>query len=155
MPDENMTVTVEVWPLAADEAAIWLLSDGDAWRFGPVKAASDVHFEVEWLLFQHGIDPEDAGLFIPMPAGTPAADVIHSTSWRPDIGAIVLSYMAVVNAGDYVREKWPAATPVTSALPGAVGNPAARRGQVPVPWLSTCPARDPAPEVPRDRRGRR
>ena len=33
---ELMTVTVEVWPVSADEAGIWLVSGGDAWRFGPV-----------------------------------------------------------------------------------------------------------------------
>ncbi len=132
---EYMTVTVEVWPLAADEAGIWLLSDGDALRFGPVEAASDVHYEVELLLFQHDIDPDDA-VFIRLPLETPRAEVVHSTSWRPDGPTIVLTYMAVVKPGGYVRERWPAAVPVTAALPEAVGKaPPHGAAAVPVPRL--------------------
>lgn len=135
--DENMTVWVEAWPLAADKAGIWLLSDGDAWRFGPVKAVSDVHYEIEWLLFQHDIDPENAKLFIPMPAGTPGADVIHSTSWRPEPGSIMLTYMAVVNAGGYVRERWPAAMPLSEAFARAFGRQEPHAATAPpVPPLS-------------------
>lgn len=135
--DENMTVTVEVWPLAADETGIWLLSDGDAWRHGPVKAASDVHYEVERLLFRHGIDPHDVAAFIALPAGTPAAGVIHSTSWRPHGPSIVLTYMAVVKAGGYVLEAWPHAAPVTPALPAAIGKaPPHGAAEVPVPRVA-------------------
>jgi len=133
---ELMTVTVEVWPLAADELGIWLLSDGDAWRFGPVEAASDVHYEAELMLFQHGIDPGDA-VFIQLPADTPRTDVLHSTSWRPDGPTIVLTYMGVVNAGGYVRERWPAAAPVTAALPAAIGKaPPHGAAEVPVPRVA-------------------
>lgn len=130
---ELMTVTVETWPLAADEAGIWLLSDGDAWRFGPVEAASDVHYEAELLLFKHDIDPGDA-VFIQLPDDTPRTDVLHSTSWRPDGPTIVLTYMAVVKASGYVLETWPDAAPVTSALPAAVGKaPPHGAAEVPVP----------------------
>ena len=130
---ELMTVTVEVWPLAADETGIWLVSDGDAWRFGPVEATSDVHYEVELLLFHHGIDPDDA-VFISLPMETPRAEVIHSTSWRPDGPTIVLTYIAVVKADGYVRERWPAALPVTADLPEAVGKaPPHGAASVPVP----------------------
>ena len=133
---ELMTVTVEAWPLAADETGIWLLSDGDAWRYGPVEAASDVHYETQWLLFQHDIDPA-AAAFIPFPAGTPVTDVIHSTSWRPDGPTIVLTYMAVVKADGYVRERWPAAVPVTAALPAAIGKaPPHGATEVPVPRVA-------------------
>ena len=132
---ELMTVTVEVWPLAADEAGIWLLSDGDAWRYGPVWADSDVHWEVQKMLFEHDIDP-DSALFVEVPGFRPAADVIHSTSWRPDGPTIVLTYMAVVKAGGYVLETWPRAAPVTSALAKAAGNASPHgAAQVPVPDL--------------------
>ena len=132
---ELMTVTVEVWPLAADETGIWLVSDGDAWRFGPVEAASDVHYEAELLLFGHDIDPGDA-VFIRLP-DAPRAEVIHSTSWRPDGPTIVLTYMAVVKAGGYVRERWPAAVPVTAALPAAIGKaPPHGAASVPVPRVA-------------------
>lgn len=133
---ELMTVTVEVWPLAADEAGIWLLSDRDAWRFGPVEAASDVHYEAELLLFRHGIDPGDA-VFIQLPQETPRTDVLHSTSWRPDGATIVLTYMAVVKAGGYVRERWPGATPVTAAFAEAFGRQEPHAATAPpVPPLS-------------------
>jgi hypothetical protein len=130
---ELMTVTVEVWPVAADEAGIWLLGDVDAWRFGPVEAASDVHYEAELLLFQHDIDPDDA-IFIRLPDDTPRTDVLHSTSWRPHGPTIILTYMAVVKAGGYIRERWPTAVPVTAALPEAIGKaPPHGAAQVPVP----------------------
>ena len=136
---ELMTVTVEVWPVAADDAGIWLISNGDAWRFGPVEAASDVHYEVELLLFHHGIDPDDA-VFIEVPAGTPRTDVLHSTSWRPNGPTIVLTYMAVVKAGGYVRERWPYAAPLNAALPAAVGKaPPHGAAEVPVPRLIDVP----------------
>ena len=136
---ELMTVTVEVWPVAADDTGIWLLSGGDAWRYGPVEAASDVHYEVELLLFQHGIDPGDA-VFIRLPEDTPRSDVLHSTSWRPDGPTIVLTYMAVVKADGYVRETWPDAVPLTAAVPAAVGKaPPHGAAAVPVPRLVDVP----------------
>ena len=85
------------------------------------------------LLFHHGIDPGDA-VFIRVPEESPRAEVIHSTSWRPDGPTIVLTYMAVVKSAGYVRERWPAATSVTAALTEAVGKaPPHGAAQVPVP----------------------
>jgi hypothetical protein len=116
-----MGITAEVWPLAADAAGIWLISGGDALRWGPVMADGDVHYEVETLLRGFGI-------------GIPDVPVIHSTSWRPDGPAVVLTYMAVVKADGYVLETWPDAAPVTSALPAAVGKaPPHAAAEVPVP----------------------
>jgi hypothetical protein len=118
---EKMGITVEVWPVAADEAGIWLLSGADALRWGPVEADGDVHYEVEALLRGFGID-------------LGGVDVIHSTSWRPDGPAVVLTYMAVVRTAGYVLETWPDAAPVTAALPAAVGRPPAHgAADVPVP----------------------
>jgi len=133
---EKMGVNVEVWPLAADEAGIWLVSGGGAWSYGPVMADSDVHYEIEMLLFSHDINPDDA-VFVALPSGAPRADVIHSTSWRPDGPAIMLTYMAVVRADGYVRERWPDAVPVTAALPEAIGKaPAHGAAEVPVPRVA-------------------
>jgi hypothetical protein len=118
---EKMGVIVEVWPVAADEAGIWLLSGSDALRWGPVMADGDVHFEVEGLLRGYGIDLRQV-------------PVIHSTSWRPDGPAVVLTYMAVVRVPGFALETWPDAAPVTAALPAAVGRaPAHRAAEVPVP----------------------
>jgi hypothetical protein len=130
---EKMGVNVEVWPLAADDAGIWLISGGEPWSVGPLDADSDVHYEVEWMLFRHDIGPDDA-VFIALPPDAPRADVIHSTSWRPDLGAIMLTYVAVVRTAGYVLETWPDAAPVTSALPAAVGKaPPHGAADVPVP----------------------
>ncbi len=131
---ELMTVSVEEWPLAADDAGIWLLSNSGPWRHGPVEAASDVHYEAELLLFGHDIDPDDVAAFVRLPASTPRTEVIHSTSWRPDGPTIVLTYMAVVKVGGYALETWPYAAPVTPSLLAAVGPaPAHGAAQVPVP----------------------
>ena len=132
---EPMSVTVEVWPLAADEAGIWLLSGGDAWRYGPVWGDGDVHDEAERILFDHGIDP-DSENFMAAP-GMPGVAVIHSTSWRPDGSSVVLTYMAVVNVGGYALERWPDAAPLTAALPAAVGKaPPHGAAEVPMPrWV--------------------
>jgi hypothetical protein len=118
---EKMGITVEVWPAAADEAGIWLVSGGDALRWGPVMADGDVHYEVETLLRGFGIALDQV-------------PVIHSTSWRPDGPAVVLTYMAVVRVSGYVLETWPQAAPVTAALPAAVGKaPPHGAAEVPVP----------------------
>lgn len=118
---EPMTVQVEVWPVAADRIGLWLISGSDAWRSDAVMADGDVHFEVEMLLHEHGISDADA----------PA---LHSTSWRPDGPAIVLTYMAVVNPGGAVRERWPHALPITAELAEAVGKPPTHAAnEAPVP----------------------
>lgn len=105
---EPMSVTVEVWPVAADNAGLWLASGGDAWRYGPVAADGDVHYEVQALLSEHGIS---------------SAAAVHSTSWRPDGPSVVLTYMAVLAPDGVVRERWPRAQPVTAGLAEAVGRP--------------------------------
>jgi hypothetical protein len=105
---EPMNVTVEVWPVAADETGLWLISGDDAWRYGPVMADGDVHFDVEMLLHEHGIGD---------------ATALHSTSWRPDGPSVVLTYMAVIAVSGYVRDLWPDAAPITPALAEAVGKP--------------------------------
>ena len=148
---DNKTVGIEVWPVAADTEAIWL--DGrDAWRDGPLPAATTVHYEVERLLFEHGIDPDDLAVFVQMPEATPQAGVIHSTSWRDTwpAPAVVLTYMAVVRVEGYVLGTWPDAVPVTAALPAETGKPAPHRAaQVPVVRVvRRAAARAAAPEVP-------
>ena len=68
-------------------------------------ADGDVHFEVEMLLHEHGIRHADI-------------TAVHSTSWRPDGPAVVLTYMAVIKAAGPVRERWPGAQPVTGEAGG-------------------------------------
>jgi len=107
---EPMTVRAEVWPVAADEIGLWLVSGGDAWRSDAVPADGDVHFEVEMLLGEHGVTPADIA-------------AVHSTSWRPDGPAVVLTYMAVINPGGMVFDRWPDALPITADLADSVGKP--------------------------------
>jgi ABC-type nitrate/sulfonate/bicarbonate transport system substrate-binding protein len=121
---EPMNITVEVWPVAADEAGLWLLSGDDSWRYGPVASDGDVHFEVEYLLREHGIDP--------------AADVLvaHSTSWRPDGPTIVLTYIAVVKVSGFALDAWPDAAPITADLTEAVGKPPTHAAnEAPIPRM--------------------
>ena len=107
---ENMGVLVEVWPVAADELGIWLLSGRDAWRPGLLVAAdNEPHADVESVLAEHGILGQ--------------APLLHSTSWRCDGPQVVLTYVAVVATSGLVRDDWPDALPVSLELAEAVGRP--------------------------------
>ena len=118
---EPMRVVAEVWPVAADEAGLWLLSGAGSWQHGCVPADGDVHFEVESLLWDHEILPEQTA-------------ALHSTSWRPDGPSVVLTYVAVVKAPALVRDLWPDALPVAPELAKAVGNPPTHAAaEAPVP----------------------
>lgn len=109
---EPMCVRVEIWPLAADDVGIWLLSGDDAWRPAlPVGAASEPHAEVELALLGNGVEESSVVL-------------LHSTSWRTDGPAVVLTYVVVLQpSSGLVRDDWPEARPVSAQLPGAVGKP--------------------------------
>lgn len=104
---EPMTVRAEVWPVAADEVGIWLLSGQDAWRTGAIMADSEPHAEVDLELATRDI----------------RAALLHSTSWRTDGTSVILTYMAVINGGSVVRAAWPNALPVTAGLADQVGRP--------------------------------
>jgi hypothetical protein len=119
---EPMTVRVEVWPVAADDVGIWLISGMDAWRAAlPVPADSEPHAEVELLLSTNGIDGSDVPL-------------LHSTSWRVDGATVVLTYVAVIRRPGLVRESWPQALPVSLDLAAEVGRPPTHgAAEVPVP----------------------
>lgn len=118
MMSEHLGVRVEVWPLAADELGIWLLS-GDPWCTPRVPADSEPHAELELLLLEHGM---------------PRPLLLHSTSWRPEGAAIVLTYAVVIPVTDLVRGQWPEALPVSTDLLPAVGNPPAHgAADIPVP----------------------
>src|SRR6266536_6687257 len=109
---EPMTIYVEVWPLAADSAGIWLVSGDDAWRPRlPVMGDSEPHFEVEQELSGHGAK-HDAAL-------------LHSTSWRVDGPRVILTYVALIQCpgASHVRDRWPNALPVGPGLAEAVGKP--------------------------------
>jgi hypothetical protein len=121
MSIESMKVRVEVWPLAADEAGIWLCSGDDAWRSPlAVDADSEPHAEVEQILSSHGVM-----------AGVDLA-LVHSTSWRAEGQAVILTYVAVLACPGPIhdvcvgpiRGHWPEARPVGEGLARFVGRPA-------------------------------
>ncbi len=108
---EPMTVWVEVWPVAADQAGIWLVSGADAWRpHLPVMADSEPWAEAKLELSEHG-----------------ALDdllLLHQTSSRVDGPRFIAAHVAVIDFyGDPVRARWPEARPVSLALAEAVGKP--------------------------------
>jgi hypothetical protein len=106
----DMPVEVEVWPVAADAAGVWLVSGDGPWMpWGPVQSDSEPHAEVELLLASHGAVFDTV--------------LVHSTSWRTDLPRLVLTYVVVVNAGDPVRVRWPDALPVSLQFASAVGRP--------------------------------
>lgn len=124
---EPMTVYPEVWPVVADENGLWLISGCGPWRTAlPVGSDTDVHAEVELELTTNGVDLADVPL-------------LHSTSWRPDGGSIILTYIAVVRCAGAVREVWPDAEPISPLLPGAVGRPLPHgAAEPPVPRYVDC-----------------
>lgn len=120
---EPMNVKVEVWPVAADESGLWLVSGDEPWASSPVLSDGDVHYEVEFLLRGHGIHAEDV-------------TALHSTSWRPDGPSIVLTYMAAVAPGGLARDRWPNAAPITVTLADAVGKPPTHAAdEAPIPRM--------------------
>lgn len=105
------TVRVEVWPVAADQEGIWLVSGRDAWRPAlPVMADTTKHADVEQLLAEAG-----------------AADqvvLLHQTSVRDEGPSSVDTYVAVLVCDGPVRAEWPDASPVSMAAAAVVGRPA-------------------------------
>jgi hypothetical protein len=105
-----MTVTVEVWPIAADETGLWLLSPDGPWPSPPVLADSEPHIAVELELIQHSVSLADVR-------------VLHSTSWRTEHTSAILTYAAVVDCPGLVLDSWPDARPISLELAQHVGRP--------------------------------
>lgn len=112
---EKMGVVIEVWPIAADAAGVWLCSGADAWRSAPIDSAAEPHYELELLIAAECFAGGRAEPVVPV--------LVHSTSWRPGEGYVVLTYVAVLAVTGAVREEWPLAAPVPADLLEAVGNP--------------------------------
>jgi hypothetical protein len=105
-----MTVVTEVWPLAADETGIWLLSPEGPWPSEPIPADSEPHVAAELELIQHQVNLADVAM-------------VHSTSWRTEHTSMVCTYVAVVRVPGLVVGEWPEARPVTPELFDYVGRP--------------------------------
>lgn len=104
-----MAVTVEVWPVAADAAGIWLLSGEEGpWPSLPVSSASGPHAAAQLELIQRGALGDTLAL--------------HSTSWRPNGPVITLTYVAVLSCGGPIPSRWPDARPVSVETAAEVGS---------------------------------
>jgi hypothetical protein len=105
-----MVVTVEVWPVAADEFGIWLVSGEDGpWPTSPVPNYSEPHAWAELELMRRGLRADTA--------------LLHSTSWRAEESAMVTTWMAVIRCQGLVRESFPDARPVSPRVADVVGRP--------------------------------
>jgi hypothetical protein len=105
-----MMTRLEIWPVSADRAGIWLVSGDDAWRPAlPVMADTEPHADVELELYRHGAQDQVA--------------LLHSTSWRVDGPALILTYIAVLTSPGSILDLWPDARPISLALADAVGKP--------------------------------
>lgn len=102
------TLSVEVWPVAADEVGIWLLSGADGLRFGPIPAHQDLHSAACDLLVRH---------CLPSPA------LLHGTSWREDGTTTMHCHIAVIAIDGLVRERYGEAEPVSRLAPMLAGPP--------------------------------
>lgn len=121
---EPMTVHVEVWPIAADDLGLWLVSGGDAWRANlPVMADDEIHAVVEAELAHH--------------AALDDVVLLHSTSWRPNTWGLMLTYVAILRRPGEVRKNWPTAAPISPRLLGITGKPPAHgAAEAPTPRFS-------------------
>lgn len=108
---EPLTTIVELWPVASDDAGLWLVSGGEALRTTlPVPADSSAYGEAYSLL--HRVEGR--------------VRYFHSTSWRQQGPRLILSYIAVLDPdqpGVLAREQWPSALPISPTLLEAVGHP--------------------------------
>jgi hypothetical protein len=132
---EPLTVKAEVWPIAADRIGLWLLSGDDAWRSGVIMSDSSVHWEILLLLASHDIGL-DTPLIVPRRSTRGRVVTLHGvnntdagageqwTSWRPDPGSVIHTYIAAIEPrGEFARDEWPDAKPVTQELFAKVKKP--------------------------------
>lgn len=119
---QRIGVRVEVWPVAADDASIWLLSGEDAWRSETIRRDTEPHRTAEDILAEnHAYTPEMADA-LGLPTWRPV-QLLHSPSWRMDGDSVILTYVAVIGTSSLVRDEWPNATPIGKVVLDAVGKP--------------------------------
>lgn len=117
---ERTEVVVEVWPVSADSIGLWLISGNRAWRSEAVRRSGDPHTAATDLLTANGALRE--------------VKLLHSTSWRAEDATVVLTYVAVIECGEFARDRWGNATPISPDLPAAVGKPVpVKATEAPIP----------------------
>jgi hypothetical protein len=107
MTGELMGVRAEVWPVAASEEGLWLLSGVEGLQSGPVPVAMSVYEAVRSLLRSIGIEQ---------------LAILHGTSCRDEYGYAVQTHIAVADCPD-VLAHWPLAEPISLEVLGQVGPP--------------------------------
>jgi hypothetical protein len=113
---EHAGYEVEVYPFAAHDPGLRVLTGGHPWNTGRlVDAASYPHGEVLLRLAENGLDGEDET----------QVPVIHSSSWRPHhlYPRIILVYFVVVDAGPDIIDRWPDSAPIPRDLLERHGRP--------------------------------
>lgn len=108
-PSSLMHVTAEIWPLAADQQGIWLVSGDWPWLTLPFADDTSFNAEFECALLEHG-----------------ATAVLgpHGTSCRIDGPSLICSAVAVLNEIGPVRASWPNAKPIpVERIVAEVGKP--------------------------------
>lgn len=108
-PSSLMHVTAEIWPVAADERGLWLLSG--TWPWASLPFADDTSFNAE---FQGEL----------ISRGAVAALGPHGTSCRIDGPSLVCAAVAVIDCIGPVRASWPEAEPIpVERIVAEVGKP--------------------------------
>jgi hypothetical protein len=106
-----MHIYPEIWPVAADELGIWLISGlQGAWRPRlPVMAGSEPHADVEQELTDRGVRSDTTFL--------------HSTSWRVDGGFLIVTYVAIVSRPGLAQDHWADPLLISMNMVDLVGKP--------------------------------
>jgi hypothetical protein len=109
----TMEIWAEVWPVAADEACLWLVSGGDAWRpKGPVTATSQPRADVRSeLAVRLNVSADALGQIMPS---------LASTGSRSEEQGLVVTYVAMLDPDGPVRDRWPNAQPVSTDSPAVL-----------------------------------
>lgn len=142
-PDGLMTAGVEVYVVAFDEPhGLYCLNEdnGIPYLALPLDSLTDVHWEVQYLLRDHGIR-ENQEIALHSTSGEwpnawphmrPDYKPEFPTSWHPKHTSLIVTYMAVVAPlTPCVLDTWPHAKPLTVDLFLAKGNPEAHKPTAP------------------------
>lgn len=126
---EPMTIRAGALVYAADETGIYLVNgDEGEWESDIIMADSDMHWEAEMLLAEHGIRMSSVVMLHSTSATEPGAAWPSEpgpqwASWHPSGTSVIHTYVTVVRPAGFVLDEWPQARPVTVALAEAVDRP--------------------------------
>lgn len=109
-PCQLMHVTGEIWPVAADEHGIWLVSGRRPWTTRPFFDDTSFNAEFDGALAEHG-------------AAWPARVGPHGTSCRIDGAFLVTVAVVAFGGAGSVRATWPQAKPIPLEIMAEVGKP--------------------------------